>query len=292
MEPHDILADDMHIGRPVPRPLPAFQRFYSRQIIGQRIDPYIHDVLRRPRHRHAPVKRRARDRQVLKTRLYERDDLVAPALGRDEIGMVAIMSKQPVAKCRQAEEVTLLLDPFNRRAGGRTADPVVMQCCFAFIVIGFITNRVPALVAVEIDIAGRFHAAPQRLRGRVMARLGRADERVIRDVERASHLGKARRVAIGERLHRNTLAGSSLEHFLPVLIGPGEEKDIFSLQPHEAGNRIRCQQFIGMADMRRTIGIGDGGGDVEAVRHAQLLALPRAAVKRLSVYSARCNSSR
>jgi len=88
-----------------------------------------------------------------------------------------------------------------------------------------------------------------------MARLGRADESVIRDVERASHLGKARRVAIGERLHRNALAGSSLEHFLPMLISPCEEKDIFSLQPHEAGNRVGCQQFIGMTDVRRTIGI-------------------------------------
>ncbi len=69
------------------------------------------------------------------------------------------------------------------------------------------------------------------------------------------------RIAVGQRAHVNALFLGGLDHFQAVFVGSGQEKDITALQPHEAGNSIGGNHFIGMADMWHTIGIGYGGGE-------------------------------
>ena len=46
-----------------------------------------------------------------------------------------------------------------------------------------------------------------------------------------------------------------------MLIHPCEEEYLFSALPMEAGNHIGEHFLIGVADMRRTIGVINGGGD-------------------------------
>ena len=67
VEAHDVLADDMQIGRPVALEFFAVGVGKARRgdVIRQRVDPHIHDVLVVAGHADAPVERRARDRQVL-----------------------------------------------------------------------------------------------------------------------------------------------------------------------------------------------------------------------------------
>src|SRR5690606_11223153 len=81
----DILADDMRIGRPI---TPLFTRSIriakSSNVIGQGVDPDIHDVFLITRHRNAPVECRTRNRQVLQTRLYEAHDVVATSRMHDQ----------------------------------------------------------------------------------------------------------------------------------------------------------------------------------------------------------------
>ena len=47
----------------------------------------------------------------------EVDDLVAPALGLDEVGIGLVVGEQAVAEGREAEEVILLLDLAERSVG-------------------------------------------------------------------------------------------------------------------------------------------------------------------------------
>ena len=68
------------------------------------------------------------------------------------------------------------------------------------------------------------------------------------------------------------LLGGGLLDLLAVLVGAGEEIDVVAVEPHEARDGIGGDRFIGMADMRRAIRIGDRGRDVKRClgRHFEL----------------------
>ena len=176
-------------------------------VVGQRVDPDIHHMLFVARHRHAPVEGRARDRQVLQPGFDEAHDLVAALRRPDEVGIVLVEGEQPVLIGREPEEIALLLDPFDRRAERLAAHAVVADGRFLLVEIGFLPHRIPAAVAVEVDVAIRRHALPDRLAGLVVPLLGGADEVVVGAAERLDHRAEDRRVAVGQRLRRYRLPG-------------------------------------------------------------------------------------
>ncbi len=91
VEPDNVLADHMDIGRPVFPALRAFVRIARRRdVIGERIDPHIHDVLGIVGYWNTPIERRARNRKVAQARFDEARDLVASFRRQDEarIGLV------------------------------------------------------------------------------------------------------------------------------------------------------------------------------------------------------------
>ena len=53
-----------------------------------------------------------------------------------------------------------------------------------------------------------------------------------------------------------------LQHLDAVLVGAGEEEHVPALQAAEARERVRGHGLVGVADMGRIVGIGDGSGDV------------------------------
>ena len=61
---------------------------------------------------------------------------------------------------------------------------------------------------------------------------------------------------------RQLLLGRRLQHLDAVLVGAGEKKHVVAVEPHEAGDRVGGDRFVGVADMRRAVRIGDRGGDV------------------------------
>ena len=99
-------------------------------------------------------------------------------------------------------------------------------------------------------------------RRRVVARLGGADEVVVRAVEHLHHGLEARHVAVGEFARRQALLGRGLHHLDAVLVGAGEEEHVVAVEPHEAGDGVGGDHLIGVADVRLAVGIGDRGGDV------------------------------
>src|SRR5687767_6985868 len=53
-----------------------------------------------------------------------------------------------------------------------------------------------------------------------------------------------------------------------MLVGAGHEEDVAAAEALEARDRVGRDRLIGMAYVRRTVGIADRGGDVEGVSHS------------------------
>ena len=65
VEAHDVLADDVQVRRPVaPERRLLVGKADGGDVVGERVDPDVHDVLFVAGHLDAPVEGRARDRQV------------------------------------------------------------------------------------------------------------------------------------------------------------------------------------------------------------------------------------
>ena len=64
VEARDVLADHMRVRRPEFRPRAIVREAGRGDVVGQRVDPDIHHMLRVARNGHAPFQRRAADREV------------------------------------------------------------------------------------------------------------------------------------------------------------------------------------------------------------------------------------
>ncbi len=234
------------------------------KVIGERVHPDIHDVLVVARNLDAPIKRGAADRQVVQPALHEGDDLVLVLFRRDEVGMRLVMGEQPVRIGRELEEIALLLHPFDRRARGREFFPVIFGE-FALVIIGFVAHRIPAAVFRQVNIALGGHAPPDLLHRFRMARLRGADDVVGAGIELFAHGLELRGGAVGELLRRQTFARRRLLHFQPVLVHAGDEQHVLAVEPLESGEGVGGDALVGVADMRRAIGVGNGGRDVIGV---------------------------
>ena len=93
----------------------------SREVVDQRVEPDVGDVLVVEGQRDAPREPRLRpaDGEVLERLAQEAQHLVAVALGLDEARVVLEVLDQPVLVLRHLEEVVLLLDEGAAPSGGR-----------------------------------------------------------------------------------------------------------------------------------------------------------------------------
>ena len=90
----------------------------GRDVVQQGVEPDVDRLLGVERDGDAPGEPLAGDRDVLEARLDEVDDLVAAALGLDEVGVRRVVGEQAVAERREPEEVVLLLDLAERGVRG------------------------------------------------------------------------------------------------------------------------------------------------------------------------------
>src|SRR5439155_5513070 len=97
-----------------------------------------------------------------------------------------------------------------------------------------------------------------------MAPLSGADECVVRAIESLDHGLEARNITFDELLWGKLLHRRGLQHFNAVLVGASEEEHLVTIEPHETGDRIGCDRLVCVADVRRAIRVGDGGGDIIA----------------------------
>ena len=216
-------------------------------------------------HLDAPVEGGARDRQVPQPALDEADDLVPARVRPDEIRLALVKREQPVLIGGEPEEIALLLDPFDRRALRSAAHIVLAEGGFLLGVIGLVAHRIPAGIAVEIDVAIRCHPLPDFLDRAMMLLLGGADEAIEGDIQPLIHLLEPRGIARRQFHRRQVLLLRGLDHLQAVLVGAGQEEHVLAVEPLKARQRIGRDRLIGVADMRRAVRIGDRGRDVEGV---------------------------
>ncbi len=264
VEPRDVLADDMGIRGPEAgaRRI-GIGKARGGEIVGQRVHPDIHHVLRIARNRDAPVEGGAADRKIVQTALHKGNDLVLVMLRNDEIRPLLVEAQQAIRIGREPEEVAFLFHPFDRRAGLDGKAAAVALLCFVLAVVGLVAHRVPAGILRQIDVALGGHPAPDLLNGNAVPLRRRAQDVVGAGVQFVAHVLKLLRRAIGKGHGRQPFPGCRLLHLLTVLIHAGDEKNVIAIETLEPRNGIRGNPLIGVADVRRAIGIGYGRGRVE-----------------------------
>src|SRR5260370_38841934 len=114
-----------------------------------------------------------------------------------------------------------------------------------------------------MDVARRDELLPQRLRGRVVPLLRRADEVVGAVVHLLDEVAERLAHLVGEGLRRQAGGGSGLLDLLAALVGPGGEVYVAAVEPHEAGRHV--------------------AGERRAGRRRSGPAVPRAARRRVAV---------
>ena len=272
VEPDDVLADHVQVGRPVAgeHRRVGVGKAHPGQVVGQGVDPHVHDVVGVIGDGHAPVERGPRDRQIAQPTGDEADHLVAPHVGCDEVRMGAVVLEQLVAVGRQPEEVGLLLGPRHRRAR-LDRDPHAVA--FLDLVLGeepLVAHRVPARVSAQVDVAGVVHPPPDLLGGAEMVGVAGADEPVERDVEALLHALEHLGVGAGQLGGRHTELGGGLGHLLAVDVGAGQEPHVEAVESLEPGDGVGGDLLVGVADVRRTVGVVDRRGDVVGLAHVRV----------------------
>ena len=213
-------------------------------------------------HGYAPVEGSAGDGQVVEAALDEGDEFVT-ARFRVDVAFVGVELQELVSVLGKAEEVGLFLGPLDLGAGGNGVTLAVADLGFVFCVVGLVADGVPAGVLTEVDVTVLFHTLPDGLGCDVVVGVGSTDEAVVADVQRVVHGLETCGVLVGEFLggFAELLCGGL--HLLAVLVGAGHEAYVEAVEALEAGQHVGGDGFVGVADVRVAIGVGDGGGDVE-----------------------------
>jgi len=128
--------------------------------------------------------------------------------------------------------------------------------------IGFVAHRVPAGILAFIDVARRDQLLPQGLAGRVMARLGGADEVIGAVVHHPDQVAERLAHLVGEGLWRQAGGGGRRLDLLAVLVGAGQKMHVVAVEALEACQHIAGERRVGMPDMGHVVDVVDRRGDV------------------------------
>ena len=96
-----------------------------------------------------------------------------------------------------------------------------------------------------------------------MPRLGGANEIVVGQVQDGGHLTKAQRVAVSQSTRGQPCLLSGLFHLQTVFVGAGEEVHVLAIEALKARDGVGCYRLVGVAHVRRSIGIGNRRRNVE-----------------------------
>ena len=266
VEADDLLADEMHIGRPeglvVAVRIFVVHEAERRRVVEQRVDPDVHDMLGVEVNRDAPLEARAGDAEVLQARVNEVVDHLVDAGARQQEVRVDEQVTHAVRVLGQAEEIGLLLGVHNGAAAVGAAAVDELALGPEALAGGAVLADILALV----DVALFIHLLEDFLDGGNMVVVGGADEAVIADVHQLPQILDALGAlddVIDELLRRNTgLLGLQLD-LLAVLVGAGQELDVVALQPLVAGHSVGSDGAVGMADVQLIAGIIDRRCNVE-----------------------------
>ena len=280
VEAHDLLTHQMHVRRPIFAEKPVVRRIVAQcgNIIGQRVDPHIHNVSGVKIHRHAPCEAGAAHAQILQAGLEEIvNHFVGAGGGLNEIGMGLDIVDQPILIFAHTEEIAFLLHGLDGRAAIRAAFHAVLLHHLRGRPERFARRAVQPLVGALINVALIVEAAENLLHGAHMAFVRGADEIVVFNLHQLPKLLGVGHNFIDILLGRYALLGRLALDLLSVLVRTGEEIGVVARQLLKARHRVRRHGGVGVPDVHVARRVIDGCGDVEGLffaGFAHSLSLP------------------
>ena len=279
VEAVDVLADDVHVGRPpLGEAVHVVREAGAGDVVHERVEPHV-DAPRRwvrcpigqnrlaavlaDRERQAPRDVLAADREVLETLAHESEHLVAPVFGLDEVRPLGEEPLEPLLVGREAEEPVLLGDPLERDGGMVRAAQRVSIADQVALVLEPLRRAVPALVRADVDVAIAIGPADHLARRLEVVGVGRADEAIGRDQELRLGFLEDCRDLVDERLRVLALLGGPVSDVERMLVGAGQESRVVALHPVPARDRIGPDDLVQRVQAGLVVGVGDGGGQVE-----------------------------
>ena len=136
--------------------------------------------------------------------------------------MVLVQRQQFLLIFGQFEKPCLFCGPLHRRALWREFLAPLACLQLIFCVKGLVAYRIPAFIAIEIQIAIGLHCFPQSLAGFMMRRLAGTPEAIMIYIKLLAHLYEIRRHFISKFDRINTGVTSRLDHFQPMFVGAGD----------------------------------------------------------------------
>ena len=131
-------------------------------------------------------------------------------------------------------------------------------------VVGLVGHAIPAIVAALVQVARFLHALPKILNRMVLARLGRANEVVIGNLERLPQVLEQGRLAVAPCLGRiEAVLLGSLGNLFAMLIHAGKEFDVVAHRATIAGLNVGQDGRICGSQMGRRVYVINGRGNKE-----------------------------
>ena len=251
----DVLADEVVLHGPAGFEL-AFAALVAVADAGevreQRVGPHVGNMSLVKRHGHAPVERGTADGEVFQAALHERDDLVATGFRADEVGMLVVELEQRLLELGQLEEPVLLAAGLLHRALAVGADELAVLVLLevGLGVVSFLVHTIPAFVAALVAVALVVEVLPELLHGAGMARLSRAHEIGVGDVEKIPHVAESRLHGVAPFLRRHALRGGRVGDLLAMLVHAGDERHVVAIHALVARDGVGCDGGVRRAQMR------------------------------------------
>ena len=259
MEAGDVLADDVQLFGIAPEFVIKGRAAVGvvaepRDIVGESVQPHIDDVAAVKIDGDAPLERRARNAQILQALLQKVvHHLVLAGDGADEIGVRFDVMNERVRVLSHPEEVRLFFGALDFAA----AVGAFAVYKLALRPKTFARGAVPALVLALVDIALLIELLEDLLHRPDVARIGGADELVVRSADAVPNGADDTRDVVDIGLRGDARLFRLLFDLLAVFVRARLEADVVALHALETDDGVRQNGFVSVADVRLARSIGD-----------------------------------
>ena len=251
VEADDVLSDHMQIGGPeLFKEFGGFAAAFvsdAGDVVRERVEPDVDDVLRIEIDRNAPLERRARYAEVLKSGQQEVvHHLISARNGLDEIGMLVDVVDQARGVLAHLEEVRFFLRRLHlATAVGALAVHKLRRCEKRLA-----RDAVQTFVAALVNVALVVHIFEDLLYGADVIVVGRADKAIVGRADKIPKALDLARDAVDIFLGRNARGLRLFFDLLTVFVRAGLQIYVITFVALPARDAVGKNRFIGVADVR------------------------------------------
>jgi hypothetical protein len=256
----------------------------AREVVDERIEPHVADVVLVEGKLDAPFETRfrTRDAEVLETALVAQhgQNLVAVALGTDQVRLLLECLHEPVEVAAHLEEVVRFDAPLGRAF-------VIPAQAVHHVPLGeeaLAADAVEAFVLAKLDLSGVVHGLEDRVDRANVIRIGGADETVEAHTELLPGRPVDPRDLLGQRPGGNAALRGDLRHLFPVLVGSSQEEGLLPRHAVVTRERVDDDGGVGVADVGLGVHVVDRCGDGEAAAHRMLASRSASSARSATIW--------